>query len=550
MKKYQLWKRICALTLSGIMVAGIMTGCGQDGGKTPGSSQGGTSQEASEPGTGTDGTDAGTVVGRGGETLKFTYLRPVWGPATYTPGGEYEKALFEYANIDTEVQIIPVIEYDAKVKTIVAGGTLPDVMWAAGPGDNFWRELENQGAFQSIDELLDSHPTVKANIDETVMEQMRNPEDGKLYFLPRTIAADVPFFLYYRKDWFDAQNIAEPTTIEELNQALDTIKNAYPDVSPITVGMGGFSWMYKDLATSFGCTIGGWVASPEDPDKIVPSNITKEQEDFYFWLQDLRKNGWLDPEVGINPDANHGKQKFMAGKAAAYPGGYPDFIEISAALKKSDPDAVVGIMQPLTGPTGIKGGTRTSYPMDRGMYFSSEFGDIEGFFDFLEWWLTDGTTFRRYGVEGEMYNVVDGKIVTIPDDQRKEDYKATQIEPLSFFNLKEEELDFENTWKPSFESNGIADTYEYWYDSFMAYCENRFPDYLSPTVVSPTNVDIGAQIFESTLSGAEGSILLDTKGTREEWQKQVQAWLDQGGSKIIDEINAGQASKSKPTYGE
>lgn len=549
MKNY-IWKRICSLTLSGIMVMGCLTGCGKgEEGTSSGASQ--TSSAAVSSAAGTDAAvQTDTSDGRGGETVSFTYLRPVWGPATFTPGGEYEKALFEYANIDVEVQIIPVIEYDAKVKTIVAGGSLPDVMWAAGPGDNFWRELEDQGAFRSIDELLETHPAVKANVDSTVMEQMRNPADGKLYFLPRTIAADVPFFLYYRKDWFDAQNIAEPTTIDELNEALDTIKNAYPEVSPITVGMGGFSWMYKDLATSFGCTIGGWVASEEDPDRIVPSHITKEQEDFYFWLQDLRKNGWLDPEVGINPDANHGKQKFMAGKAAAYPGGYPDFIEISAALKKSAPDAVVGIMQPLTGPGGIEGGTRTSYPMDRGMYFSNDFDDMEGFFDFLEWWLTDGTTFRRYGVEGEMYNMEDGKIVPIPEDQRKEDYKATQTEPLTFFNLKEEELDFENTWKPSFVSNGIEDTYDYWYDSFMAYCKNRFPDYLSPTVVSPTSVEIGAQIFESTISTAEGSILLDTKGTREDWEKQVQAWLDQGGNKIIEEINAGQTDKSKPSYGE
>ncbi|MDR1703458.1 MAG: extracellular solute-binding protein [Clostridiales bacterium] len=537
--KRSVFKKATCLLMAVLMFACMAAGCGNavaGGGTEANEASGETAGEAAE--------------GRGGDLLSFTYLRPVWQPATFVSGGAYEQALFDYANIEVDVQIIPVMEYDAKVKTVVAGGTLPDVMWASGPADPFWRDLENQGAFTSIDELLESHPNVKNNVSETVWNQMRNPDDGKIYFLPRSIASDVPFFTFYRKDWFDAQNIPEPTTIDELNAALETIKNAYPEAVPMTVGMGGFEWMFKDLGTSFGATVGGWVASADDPDTIIPAFLTEEQENYFFWLQDMRRDGLLDPEVGINPDVNHGKQKFMAGTAAAYPGGYPDFIEISAALAKTDPTAEVAIMAPLTGPTGVQGGTRTSYPVDRGMYFSSASDVTAEFFDFLEWWLTDATDFRRYGVEGEMYNVVEGKKVAIPEADRKDDYKTTQIEPLSFFGRIEEELDFEGTWKPAFVANGLEEKFEYWYDSFMAYCENRFPDYLSPTVLSPTSAEIGAQIWESTLSTAYGAVLLNVNGTREQYQEQADAWLSQGGQDIINEINAAQADKSKPTYGE
>ncbi len=546
MRKNTSLKRFLSLLLCLVTLTGLLAGCANTGATAPGSTAPGTNTGSVT----TSDQTADTQAGRGGELLSFSYLRPVWGPATFVAGGEYEKALFQYANIDAEVQIIPVMEYDAKVKTIVSGGNLPDVMWAAGPADPFWRDLENQGAFKSLDELLDSHPTVKANVSESVWNQMRNPDDGKIYFLPRSIASDVPFFTYYRKDWFDAQGIAEPTTIDELNQALEKIKNAYPSAVPMTVGMGGFEWMFKDLGTSFGCTVGGWVPSADDANTIVPAFLSAEQKSYFFWLQDLRKGGLLDPEVGINPDTNHGKAKFMAGTAAAYPGGYPDFIEITAALKKTDPSAEVAIMAPLTGPTGIQGGTRTSYPVDRGMYFSVKSEVTEEFFDFLEWWFTDGTDFRRYGVEGEMYTVTDGKKVSIPDADRKDDFKSPQLEPLNFMGLVEEELDFEGTWRPAFVSNGIEDKFDYWLAKFQKYCEVRYPDYLSPTVQSKTNAELGAQIWESTMSTAYGAVLLDVNGTEAQYDEQAKAWLAQGGQAIIDEFNAAQADKSKPNYGE
>lgn len=488
--------------------------------------------------------------GRGGETLSFSYLRPVWGAATYVADGAYEQALSEYANIDVDVQIIPVTEYDTKVKTIVAGGSIPDVMWAVGPSDSFWRDMEDQGAFISIDELLDTHPTVKSTVSDSVWEQMRNPNDGKIYFLPRTIAADVPFFLYYRKDLFDAQGIAEPTTIDELTSALEVIRDAYPDIVPITVGNGGLEWMYKDLATSFGTTVGGWVASEEDANLIIPATITENYENFIFWMQKLRSENLLDAEAGINPDSSFGKNKFKAGLAAAYPGGYPDYIEITAALAEVDPEAEVGIMQPLVGPTGIQGGTRTSYPVDRGMYFSASSDVIEQFFDFLEWYLTDGSEFRLYGVEGEMYTVEDGKYNVIADDDRSEDYKSTQVEPLTFIGLPDEQLDWEGTWRPQFETYGISDKFDYWYNKFMDYCEVRYPDYLSPTVQSATSIEIGTQIYEATIGSVYGSIFLDVTGTLDEYKTAVNDWLENGGQTIIDEINAAQTDKSKPSYGE
>ena len=65
--------------------------------------------------------------------VRFSYLRPVWGPATYEKGSDFEKELFSRANVEIAAEIIPVFDYEVKIPVLVAGGTLKDVMWHAGP---------------------------------------------------------------------------------------------------------------------------------------------------------------------------------------------------------------------------------------------------------------------------------------------------------------------------------------------------------------------------------------------------------------------------------
>ena len=79
-------------------------------------------------------------------------------------------------------------------------------------------------------------------------------------------------------------------------------------------------------------------------------------------------------------------------------------LELYAALMQSDPEAEIGIMGPFTGPTGIQGGLRVNFPVDRGMYFNAQLSaeKLEAIFDFLEWTLTDGFDLYYYGIEDKM----------------------------------------------------------------------------------------------------------------------------------------------------
>lgn len=535
--------RLCALLLAAATTVSVFGGCGD----TPKEKEGSAGKQENLSDGGREETGQADETGNAEAPVTFTFMRGVWGEATFTKGGAYEQALKEMANVEVEVQITPIGEYDAKAKTIAGSGSLPDMMMAMGPVDSYWRDLENQGAFTPLDPYLETYPALKELADDSLWETLRNPEDGHIYFLPNTCVAEMPFFVYYRQDWFEELNLPEPETIEDLEAALEKIQTEMPNVTPMTVCAGATAWICKDLATSFGATVSGW--TPDSEGNIVPDYLSEESRDFAFWLQDMQNRGLLDKEADVNPDLTFGEQKFKTSRAAVIAGVFNQFTTYYTELAKNDPDAKIGILSPLTGPAGIKGGTRISFPMDRGYYIAASCQDVDGIMRFLSWTLTDGNDFRKWGIEGKTYTTdADGNKASIPDTEREADYKSSQIEPLTFVHKPEDNFSWDD-YQRNFDAIGCGDYLEYFKTKWEEYCANKYYDYLNPTVVSPTNVEIGAQLGESYLTSYWYSgIITNPAITREEFAGAVEQWKQAGGQQIIDEINELQPNKSKPTY--
>ncbi|QHW33181.1 extracellular solute-binding protein [Paenibacillus rhizovicinus] len=524
------------LSLAVIMLLSLIIGCSNNnnsGSSAEGGANGGTTGEKANDGK----SDSGP--------FKFSYTRPTWGPATYTKGGAYEKELFKEANVDIDVRIIPVVDYDATIKTTAAGGNMPDVIWGGGPVDPFWKDLQDQGAFLKINDYLDQYPAVKNAVPAGIWEKMADAK-GDIYFIPNLIYPVVPFFINYRADIFDELGIAEPTSVAELEAALEKIKASGKDIVPMTHGNTVPFWAAKDLGTSFGA-VSGWAPSKDDPNKIVPAEMQDETLNFKFWLQDLKKRGLFDEEAGVNPDPSFGETKFKAGRAAVILGG--NLQSLYTDLKKNVPNAEIKIMSPLKGPDGQQGGTRVVFPQDRGFYINAKAKDKAAqFFKFLNWSLTDGSDFRRYGIEGKTYTVdPEGKKVPIPDEKREDAYKNAQIEPLKFIDPMSEKLDWD-AQKLNFIGTGIGDQFDYYKSMFEKYAASPFNDYKDPTVTSPTQAKMGAQLWEDYMAKVDGSILTDMNLTKEKYKAAYQKYLDAGGQKIIDEVNELQKNKSEPNY--
>ncbi|MFC5406601.1 extracellular solute-binding protein [Cohnella soli] len=530
-------RKLSALLLTAVMTTGMLAGCaGKNDKESTGSPGSASPQQSPTSSASASSSEKATLA-------EFSYMRPVWGPATFAEGGAYEQQLNKAANVKMKVQIVPVGEYDAKLNTVFASGDLPDVFWASGPADYKFVDMQKQGAFLKINDYLEKYPAIKAMAPQALWDQLKD-ENGDIFFLPNAINPFNPMFNFYRKDLFEKLSIPEPTTIAELEAALEKIKTSDPKIIPLT-GQDSF-WGLGALGTSFGFAKEGWMPSKEDPNKLVPYWMLDGVVDFNMWLKNLRHKGLLDSEYLVNKDWSHSKTKFETGKAAVLGINWAYTPEILQNMKKSAPDAKLGILPPLNGPNGDAGGAQLFSLYDRGIYVSSKMKDPDGFFRVLNWSLTEGSDFSRYGVEGKTYKVVDGEKVPLPQDQVENDFKTTQIEPLQFLRPIQEKLDW-TALKSQYEGAGIGDMFEEVKSKYYAYTANYYGNYRLPSTVSTTEQKDGARIYTDYLQPLiDGGATLNDKWNKPEWEAAVKKWLDAGGAKIIEEINANQPSKVKP----
>jgi len=486
----------------------------------------------------------GTTEASNDEVIEFSYLRPVWGPATYEKGNPFEVAMFEECGCDIDVQIVPVIDFNSVFPTLVAGGSMKDVMWHPGPQTGVSSELIEQGAFLALNEYLEQYPAVYEAIGPGLWDLTRSP-DGKNYFFPNPSSKIAPFPIYYRADVFDELGIEEPSTIEEFVNALKVIRDYRPDLIPLTAREYTL-WYFQNIGVAFGYGYGNWISDPDDPDRIIPSLAGPGHRDFLEWMQMLRREELIDPDYLIATGAR-GEDKFKAGQAVTMVGNWWGYADWTAALVKNVPDARVDVLYDLTGPAGSMGAVALP-GFDRGFSIAADSADkADEIFRFLDWYYTDGYEFMRWGVEGEMFQYNDeGERIRIPDDQRQIGYRSPNVEPLFFPSKAADSIpDWDGAMQSFFASLGYGHKVDLVRDVFEYSAENAMPNYNRMTF-SPTEAELGGQIVEQYIRPMQERIAIDPNASMELFDQALADWLRSGGEQIIEEVNTIQTDKSRP----
>ncbi|WP_339234533.1 extracellular solute-binding protein [Paenibacillus sp. FSL R5-0517] len=329
----------------------------------------------------------------------------------------------ELTGVTLEPTIVPMSDYSQKRSLLISSGDAPLIIPKTYPGEE--SAFVSSGAVLPISDYIDLMPNFKDKVEkwglEDELEGLRQ-EDGKYYVLPGLHEEVWPdYTLLVRTDVFEENNIAIPTTWDELYDAAKKLKEIYPDSIPFSDGFK-FNSTLNIAATGFG-TKAGWgfgngLTYKEDQDEFVYSATTPEYKELLTYFNKLVSEGLLDKE-SFTQDDDQAIQKFVSGKSFMINGNSQTLV-----LHRNDMNKTLGegkfSVEKITVPGGPKGQLMSGSRLENGVMISGKIQKSENFkaiMQFIDWlyYSDEGQEFAKWGVEGETFTKEGGTRKLVED---------------------------------------------------------------------------------------------------------------------------------------
>lgn len=240
-----------------MFAAVALAACGGNGGDAPATTD--PNGTTAPTGGATDEPEGGELIGEG-QTLTVWIMEGTNPDATEF-FDEVAEAFKDQTGAELDVQMVPWASAKDKFATAIAGGTTPDV---AEVGTTWTPEFADAGALVDLTDRI-AADGLDGDLVEGLVEA--GTLDGSLYGMPWY--AGVRAFVY-NTEIFDAAGVEPPTSWQELQDAVTTIKESQPDVTPFPIpGSSEFSlypWVWGnggDIAVQEGDTWTSTINAPE-----------------------------------------------------------------------------------------------------------------------------------------------------------------------------------------------------------------------------------------------------------------------------------------------
>jgi multiple sugar transport system substrate-binding protein len=133
-------------------------------------------------------------------------------------------AMFNESQNFIEIELdanMAVMESRKKLVVSYAAGAAPDIIMTV----QYWvQDYYDNGILHPLDDYFDKWDA-KPDFFPNVLEQVRSRPDQPVLFLPQT---SIPYFMFYRADWFKEAGVAVPNTYDEFIAAAKALTKA-PD---------------------------------------------------------------------------------------------------------------------------------------------------------------------------------------------------------------------------------------------------------------------------------------------------------------------------------
>lgn len=456
------------------------------------------------------------------EPTKISIMTPLH--TAEVPDPKIEKLIEEKLNVELDIQWIPATTYVDRMSAAFATGSLTDIVNISMEGAN--KEAIRDGQFWEIGPYIDQFDNLK-KLKKDVLQN--TAIDGKLYALyqGRPLSRQG---LVYRKDWAENLGISAPTNTDELYEMFKLFTENDPDQNGKhdTIGLADRG----DLDYGAFKTVASWFGTPNEwgllDGELKPKFMFAEYKETMEFFKKLRENGYINLDFPVTSKTDQ-QNMVKNGTAGAYIGCMCDVQPIYTDAVQLNPDIDLDVHNNIAGPSGQF--TVWSTPGFNHPYLfpKSSVKTEEQLLKILE--FMDGlmdpeiANLLYWGIEGEHYNVVDGKAIPI-EDQGKID---REVKPYNTIEVGEAD------------TNGRYEgKYEY---APMQKANELFADNDNYLVLDPT-VTLDSETFSrdkdrltQIITDATYQFMLgdiDEVG----FDKAIDRWLSEGGSKVIEEYNA------------
>lgn len=287
---------------------------------------------------GGQGKDTGSEKSSKGETdgvVEFSILDYTGGNVNDVPETTLvEEAIKELVKKNTgleykaDKQFVHMGDYKDKLKVLMAGGDIPDVVHCGWFDMAEVNKYGDQGLYVDFTEYKDLMPNMFKLLEEdSTFAERGYTADGKLYILPDVVNTkggkyDGLACGGYRKDILDKHNLSVPTTLQELYEVASELKKIYPDIYPIMT-LEEWEPLENSVFHSYG--IASNKGAYFNGEEYVYSALQDGYKESVEYLNKLYTEGLIAPDYQVHT-SEQGMAALANGEAFLIPqlwNGYP-----------------------------------------------------------------------------------------------------------------------------------------------------------------------------------------------------------------------------------
>ncbi|WP_089742619.1 extracellular solute-binding protein [Gracilibacillus ureilyticus] len=459
------------------------------------------------------------------ETFEFSIMATLHAPEA--PNEKVLKEMEKAANVKLDIQWVPNTSYQDRLSTAFATNTLPDAVFFGNQAIfNQFRDAMEDGQFWEIGPYLDEFENL-SKLKDNILENTK--VNGKLYALYQGVPLSRQG-LIYRKDWADNLGLEAPKTTGDFLEMARAFTEDDPDQNGVddTFGVADRS----DLIYGAFKTVSSWFGTPnnwgEKDGQLLPEFMFDEYMQTMDFFKTMFENGYINQDFPVTSKTD--QQEFLKnGTAGMYVGAIGDVGGLYTDAATINSGVEFDVQNQIKGPDGEFGiwsvpgyGSALMFPK-RSVESEEELKQILAFFDKMM--TPELSNLANWGIEGEHYEVVDGKALPVNNKE------LTDREVKPYLSILIGEAETRGSYELLRELEVVAKSAELIKDN-----ENYLIDDPTIPLYSQTQIRDGARlqqlITDATYQYMIGQI--DKTG----FETAVEEWRSLGGDAIIEEYNA------------